>query len=337
MHAPLDSHIDIAAAASPVLRVEGLWVEFPRYGLAPLEVLRGIDVAIAPQEVVGLVGESGSGKTTLSRAIMGVVPPPGRVVRGRVVFRDRDLAELSEDERRRLRGRAISMVIANPRSELNPLLPVGVQIENVIRHHLGTSAREARAAAVELLREVRIPDPERRYRAYPHELSGGMAQRVVMAIALACSPAFIISDDATSGLDVTVQAQVLELMRRLVDRHRTAMLFITRDIGIAAHFCDRVAVIHAGEIVEIAERREFFANPAHPYTVLLLAAFSHNPKLRARWLRAAEAGGTAALPAAGCRFAHRCVFAQQRCRGEAPVLRELRSGHAVRCHFPVER
>lgn len=322
----------------PVVEVEDLQVEFPRYGLPPFRALRGIDLAIARQEIVALVGESGAGKTTLARSIMQLVPPPGRIARGRVRFEGQDLATLSPEELRLLRGRAISMVIANPRSELNPLLTVGQQIGNVLRHHEGLSGRAVRARVLDMLKEVRIPDPERRYEAWPHELSGGMAQRVVMAIALICEPRFVISDDATSGLDVTVQAQVLELLQRLVAKRRTSMLFITRDIGIAAHFCDRVAILYAGEIVELAPREAFFANPLHPYAVLLLAAFSHNPRLRRYWLKEDETAAAEAGPAEqGCPFAPRCVRAQPRCRQEHPELRELAPGHFVRCHFPVER
>jgi oligopeptide/dipeptide ABC transporter ATP-binding protein len=322
---------------APALSVERLHVEFPRYGLPLVKAVRGIDLAIAPREIIGLVGESGSGKTTLSRAIMQLVPPPGRIADGRVVFEGQDLARLDAEQLRQLRGRAMSMVIANPRGELNPLLIVGEQIGNVLKYHTGLGGKALKERVVETLKEVRIPDPERRYDAYPHELSGGMAQRVVMAIALICDPRFVISDDATSGLDVTVQAQVLELLERLVERHRTAMLFITRDIGITAHFCDRVAIIYAGEIVEIAPREPFFANPLHPYTVLLLAAFSHNPRLRHYWLRADEAAGDAPPAERGCPFAPRCVRAQALCRVDHPALRELEPDHFVRCHFPVER
>jgi oligopeptide/dipeptide ABC transporter ATP-binding protein len=323
--------------SEPVIAVEGLEVEFPRYGMAPARAVRGLDLSIGRQEILGLVGESGSGKTTLARAIMQLVPPPGRIAKGTIRFEGQDLGTLDQERLRTLRGRAMAMVIANPRSELNPLLTVGQQIGNVLKYHTGLSGKALRARVIEMLKEVRIPDPERRYDAYPHELSGGMAQRVVMAIALICDPRFVISDDATSGLDVTVQAQVLELLQRLVENHRTAMLFITRDIGITAHFCDRVAVIYGGEIVEIAPRASFFANPLHPYTVLLLAAFSHNPRLRSYWLKEAEAASDLRPAERGCPFAPRCVRAEGVCRAEHPALRELAPGHLVRCHFPVER
>jgi oligopeptide/dipeptide ABC transporter ATP-binding protein len=238
---------------------------------------------------------------------------------------------------RRIRGRDIAMIISNPRGELDPLQTVGGQIANVLRYHLQLDSAAIRTRVFDLLRQVSIPDPARRVRAYPHELSGGMAQRVVMAIALACSPKLIISDDATSGLDVTVQAQVLELIRRLVIERGTSMIFITRDIAITAHYCDRVAVIYAGEIMEIAPTGEFFENPKHPYTVLLLAAFAHNERLRRYWLGERAARSEVGPSGVGCPFQNRCVRMQDLCRYDHPPLRELGPDHYVRCHFPVER
>src|SRR5262249_46471748 len=236
-------------------------------------------------EIVGIVGGSGSGKTTLARAIMGLLAPPGRIDSGAIRFDGRDMLTLGEERLRAVRGKDIGMVIPNPRSELDPLITVGQQIARMARAHLGVTRRQAEHMALDMLKAVQIPDPKRRFQAYPHELSGGMAQRVVMAISLVCSPKFIISDDATSGLDVTVQAQVLELLRGLVRERQMAMIFITRDIGITAHFCDRVAIIYSGEIVEEAPTDRFFENPAHPYSVLLLSAFAHNPRLREKWQR----------------------------------------------------
>ena len=190
--------------------------------------------------------------------------------------------------------------------------------------------------ALDILRAVQIPDPERRMTAFPHEMSGGMAQRIVIAIALICSPKFIVSDDATSGLDVTVQAQILELLRRLARDRGSAMLFITRDVGITAHFCDRVAVIYSGEIMEFARREDFFFRPSHPYTIMLMAAFSYNQRLRHLWARPEPLAGTSAEDRA-CPYVMRCPLAQERCRVDRPALRALAPGHYVRCHFPVPR
>jgi oligopeptide/dipeptide ABC transporter ATP-binding protein len=327
-----DSQLD-----GPLVDIQNLTVGFPHYGAGSDIALRQVSMTIKRGEVVGLVGESGSGKTVLARSIMQLVPPPGIIEHGRIHFEGRDLASLGAEELRQLRGREIAMIISNPRGELDPLQTVGKLIGNTLRAHTTLDPKGVEARIMELLRQVRIPAPERRVKAYPHELSGGMAQRVVMAIALACSPKLIISDDATSGLDVTVQAQVLDLMRDLVVGRGTSLLFITRDIGITAHFCDRVAVIYAGQIVEEAPRNAFFENPQHPYSVLLLAAFAHNERLRRYWLGNPAASERPALKSVGCAFAVRCVRAQSRCLLEVPERRETGKGHFIRCHFPVER
>lgn len=333
---PASSSKDPADKEAPLLQITGLTVEFPQFGSAGRPALSNVDFTIARGEVVGLVGESGSGKTTLARSIMQLVPEPGYISSGRVLFEGRDLGALGAADIRQLRGREIAMIISNPRGELDPLQTVGNQIGNVLRAHTALDETGIRARVMELLRQVSIPAPERRINAYPHELSGGMAQRVVMAIALACSPKLVVSDDATSGLDVTVQAQVLELMRDLVTGFGTSMLFITRDIGITAHYCDRVAVIYAGEIVEEAPRDEFFENPHHPYSILLLSAFAQNERLRRYWLGDTTAGASRAREQ-GCPFANRCVRAQDRCRVENPERREFGNQHFAKCHFPVER
>jgi oligopeptide/dipeptide ABC transporter ATP-binding protein len=323
------------AVTQPILAVRGLNVSYPAYGETAVRALHDFDLSIQPGEIVGLVGESGSGKTTLARAIMGLLTRPGRIDSGSIAFDGKDMRALTEEQLRAIRGRDIAMVIPNPRSELDPLQPVGRQIANVARAHLGVDRAKSEAMALEMLKAVHIPDPMRRFRAYPHELSGGMAQRVVIAIALVCSPKFIISDDATSGLDVTVQAQVLDLLRTLVRERRTAMLFITRDIGITAHFCDRTAVVFDGEVVELARTENFFANPLHPYSVMLLAAFAHNPQLRDKWHK--PLASLAPAHTKGCEYAPRCVHTRDHCHQVRPALRELEPEHFVRCHFPVDR
>ena len=317
-----------------LMAISDLSVVFPSYGKAPNRALSHISLDIPRGEIVGLVGESGSGKTTLARAMMGMVPAPGIVEGGRVVLDGLDLSTLDEKGIRAVRGKDLSMMVPNPRSELSPLLTVGQQISNVAYQHLGLTRKEANAKALEMLKAVRIPDAERRFNAYPHELSGGMAQRVIIAIALICSPQFIISDDATSGLDVTVQAQVLDLMNVLVRDRGASMLFITRDIGVTAHFCNRVAVMYGGEIVEIADTVSFFDRPAHPYSVMLLSAFSHNPALRAKWTKKSE-DVTMKVATEGCPFRHRCVRAKDKCAVEHPGLTRFRDRHEVRCHYPV--
>ena len=298
-----------------LLSVEDLRVVFPTATGQTRTVLRGINLSVKPGEVLGLVGESGAGKTALARSILGVPPAPGRIASGRVIFEGRDILVLPEKELRSLRGRRLAMVVPNPRGELNPTVAIGNQIATMARVHLGLDRKAARARALEMLRAVQIPDPERRMNAYPHELSGGMAQRAVIAIALICDPAFVISDDATSGLDVTVQAQILDLLRKLAAEHHSAMLFITRDVGITAHFCDRVAVLYDGEIMEAASRNTLFLSPAHPYTLLLLAAFSHNPALRQDW------SATASEPAARSREGDRGPARRKRRQGDCRSCR----------------
>ncbi len=333
MHAPVAPGSRPARAAA--LEITGLRVEFPTVTGRPKIVIRDLDLAVGAGEIVGLVGESGAGKTTLARSILNLTPTPGRIAAGSVRFGGLDLLRLSERELQRIRGRDLSVVVPNPRGELNPLLTVGEQIANIARVHLNRDGKAAQAVALDMLRAVQIPDPERRMKAYPHELSGGMAQRVVIAIALVCSPRFIISDDATSGLDVTVQAQILELLRQLARERDSAMLFITRDVGIAAHFCDRVAVIYEGQIMELAPREALFLSPRHPYTAMLLAAFSHNPRLRRRW----SGPDTTLRPDGtqpGCVYAGRCPRAQPVCGRSEPVLGEVSPGHLARCHFPLE-
>ena len=338
----LDNQAETASGADiepPMLAVRGLTVEFAAMSGPPITAVRDFDLSIQRGEIFGLVGESGAGKTTLARALLRLPPEPGRIAGGAIQLDGQDLMALNDVELQRIRGRDLSMIVPNPRAELNPLLSVGEQIATMAAVHLRLPRREARRMALDMLRAVQIPDPERRMGAFPHEMSGGMAQRIVIAIALICSPKFIVSDDATSGLDVTVQAQVLELLRRLVLDRGSAMLFITRDIGIAAHFCDRVAVMYDGEVLELAAREDFFFRPCHPYTVMLMAAFSHNPRLRRMWSRPEILPDTTRPGAAAgaCRYVARCPLAQERCRAERPALRELAPGHFARCHFPVRR
>ncbi|MCB8883179.1 ABC transporter ATP-binding protein [Acidisoma cellulosilytica] len=321
----------------PLVNVTDLRVEFPSLTGPDVAVISGLDLAIEPGQVVGLVGEAGAGKTVLARSIMQMVPEPGRVTKGRAELQGEDLLTMSERRLQRVRGARISMITANPRGELNPLLPVGEQIATMARVHLGQGRKESRETARAMLRKVQISDPDRRYAAYPHELSGGMAQRIVIAIALVCGPQVVIADDATSGLDVTVQAQILMLLRDLAREQNSSMLLITRDVGITAHVCDRIAVMHQGEIVEAGDRQAVFLRPAHPYTIMLLAAFSHNKRLRALW---SHADADKAAPARGeqaCSYVGRCPLAQARCRAEKPMLRMIAPGHEARCHFPVVR
>jgi ABC-type dipeptide/oligopeptide/nickel transport system ATPase component len=263
--------------SASALEVENLHTYFfTAAGL--IRAVHGVSLRLDSGKMLGLVGESGAGKTTLAHSVMRVVPPPGRVVKGKTLLFGRDLQALPEAELRKVRGKEIAMIVPNPRAELNPLLTIGEQLANVARTHLGLEKKVARARAVEMLAQVKIPDPARRAAAYPHELSGGMAQRVVIAMALIGEPKVTISDDATSGLDVTVQAQVLDLTMQLLREHRSASLMITRDLGIVANYCDDIAVLYRGRVLEMADVRSFFSSPRHPYSAELLSAFSYAPR-----------------------------------------------------------
>ena len=282
-------------------------------------------------ETLGLVGETGAGKTTLARGIMRLVPqPPGKITSGEVIYDGTDLLKLPEREMRQLRGRQISMIFQDPMTSLNPVMTVGHQIQEVITtHHPHLSKDEARKQAEEMLEMVGISAS--RYDDYPHQFSGGMKQRVVIAMALACNPQLLIADEPTTALDVTIQAQVLEMIHDLKRKNNTAMLLITHDLGVVAQNCDSVAIIYAGEVVEYGTLRQVYKQIMHPYTEGL---FNSVPSLETTAKRLAAIDGMMPDPTAlpqGCKFADRCKYATERCRKEEPALVEMSDGHKVRC------
>lgn len=318
----------------PVLDITDLKVHFMTYeGVA--KALNGVDLVINRAEIVGLVGETGSGKSVLASAILNAVRFPGRVVGGEVRIEGRDLLGLRDDELRAIRGAQVSLIGTNPRSKLNPLLRVGPQIADIIQAHEAVGRQAALTRAIELLATVGINDPQRRARAYPHELSGGMAQRVLIAMALAGSPRLLIADEATNGLDVTVQRQVLDLIRDKVRERQSSALIITHDLGIVAQYCQRAAIIYAGQIVEEAPVRELFRNPRHPYTISLLASARAASGQSARLALVGARPDLRNLPS-GCLLNPRCPFAIDCCRAVAPAMRELIPGHLARCHRAEE-
>ncbi len=295
------------------------------------EALNGACLQLRKGESLGLVGETGAGKTTLARGIMRLIPnPPGKIVSGQVFYDGRDIMELSEKEMRALRGRQISMIFQDPMTSLNPVMTVGEQIrEVIITHHPNLSKAESRKQAEEMLEMVGIVAS--RYDDYPHQFSGGMKQRVVIAIALACNPQLLIADEPTTALDVTIQAQVLEMIHGLKVKNNTAMLLITHDLGVVAQNCDTVAIIYAGEIVEYGTLQQVYKNILHPYTEGL---FGSVPRLETNSKRLAAIDGMMPDPTAlprGCKFAERCKYATDRCRAELPAMYELEDGHKVRC------
>ncbi|HSB41634.1 MAG TPA: ABC transporter ATP-binding protein [Methylomirabilota bacterium] len=294
-----------------------------------VQAVDGAALRIAPGEVVGLVGESGSGKSVTALAILGLLRPPARVVSGRIEFDGRDLRALPEEELRAVRGAQISMVFQSPRTSLNPVLPVGHQIERLLARHGRADRGPARERAVAMLREVGIAEPERRAGQYAHQLSGGMCQRVMIAMALATSPRLLIADEPTTGLDVSIAAQILELLRDLGRRTGAAILLITHDLGVVARLCDRVVVMHAGQTVEWAAVRGLFHAPAHPYTRALLRSI---PRIDGAGAMEPIPGSVPSLlaPPPGCRFAPRCPLRQAECAAAIPV-RTIGADHAVAC------
>ena len=314
---------------SPLLDVRDLRVEFETSeGVG--KAVNAVDLSVDEGQVLGIVGESGSGKSSIAMALVNLVALPGRIASGSVRYRDRDLLQETEGALQRIRGREIGLVVQNAKSALNPLITIGQQLVNVIRGH-GTHDKAAAAAhAVVMLTKVGIPDPETRMHAYPHQLSGGMAQRVIIAMALSSNPRLLIADEPTSGLDVTIQAQILDLIQGLVDELHSATILITRDLGIIAQHCEVVAVLYAGQIVERAPVRKFFRNPTHPYSEALIKAVSAT-RQRGRKLMPGTSPSIYDLPR-GCPVSPRCPLVQSICREVMPDLREIAPGHFVRCH-----
>jgi peptide/nickel transport system ATP-binding protein len=321
-------------SAVPALAVEDLSVEF-RTRSGTVRVLDRIGFAVGKSETVALVGESGSGKSVTAFAVMGILDPAGRVTAGRAMFGGSDLLRLSERELAEQRGRELSMIFQNPRTALNPIRRVGQQIADVLVRHGGATTGDAPRKAVEMLKKVRIPDPERRAEAYPFELSGGMCQRIMIAIALACRPALLIADEPTTGLDVTTQAVIMDLIGELAREAGMATIFITHDLALAAEYCDRIVVMHAGHVVEAAPARTLFERPRHPYSARLLAA---TPGETASLDELASIPG--GLPdlrrpdLPPCRYSGRCERRLEACAQPLP-RREIEPGHLVACWNPL--
>jgi oligopeptide/dipeptide ABC transporter ATP-binding protein len=298
----------------------------------------GVSLAIARGETLGVVGESGCGKSVTAMSILQLNPvPPTAYAGGQILFRGQDLLALPEAGLRKVRGNEIAMIFQEPMTSLNPVYSVGAQVQEVLELHKGLGAAEARARTVELFRQVGIPAPETRVDSYPHQMSGGMKQRVMIAMALACQPALLIADEPTTALDVTIQAQILALLAEMRERTGMAILLITHSLGVVAETADHVVVMYAGRIVERAPTAELFARPRHPYTFGLLQSLPETHVLGERRLR--EISGTVPSPLqwpSGCRFRTRCFKAQARCAQEDPALRPDGAGHLLACHFPVE-
>lgn len=315
-----------------LLRVENLSISFPGEA-GPVMVVDDVCFEIQPEETVGLVGESGSGKTITALAIMGLSRKPAHANSGKIWFQEEDLRTKTERELCRIRGHSMSMIFQSPRSSLNPLMRVGDQIERVFRVQQGMGHREARERALEMLRQVGIPEPARHMGSYPHQLSGGMCQRVLVAMMVACEPRLLIADEPTTGLDVTVQAQIFELIKQVQGDHRMAMLLITHDLGVVAELCERMVVMYAGHVMETGTVDRVFERPRHPYTQMLLQSMLRAD--RKIDIVPSSRGGIEEIvyTLTACRFTPRCPEAMDICREEKPLTALVKPGHYVRCHL----
>jgi peptide/nickel transport system ATP-binding protein len=320
----------------PLLDVEDLSVTFSRRGQRTVRAVDGVSFAVDAGEVVALVGESGCGKSVTSLALMGLLPRRGAQVGGSADFDGTDLLALDQRSMRDIRGKDVAMIFQDPLSSLNPVIPVGIQVTEVLVRHRGMKGDAARKEAAQLLDRVGIPDPRRRLKEYPHQLSGGMRQRVLIAIAVACQPRLLIADEPTTALDVTIQAQILELLKDLVRDSGTALIMITHDLGVVAGMCDTINVLYAGKVVESARRKELFAAPRHPYTVGLLRSIPRLDVGRGEKLTPIPGSVRDVLPwSEGCAFAPRCDRRIEACVGEPPAMVPTHTGHSYRCVNPV--
>jgi oligopeptide/dipeptide ABC transporter ATP-binding protein len=322
----------------PLLSIRDLVVEF-RTEDGVVHAVDGVSYDLFPGEILGIVGESGSGKSVSTLALLGLIPqPPGRIVSGTAEFQGQDLLRLNKKQLRRVRGNEVAMIFQDPMTSLNPVLTIGHQLGEAIRTHFPKEKKEAvKARVIELLRLVGVPNPETRYGQYPHEFSGGMRQRAMIAMSITNSPSLLIADEPTTALDVTIQAQVLEVMKRVQQETHAATILITHDLGIVAEMCDRVLVMYAGHIVESGDVETIFRSPRHPYTVGLMNSL---PKVSEdeEWLEPITGTPPSLIDLPpGCPFHPRCFLARERCRQELPPLRQVEaSGHASACHFAEE-
>jgi len=321
--------------SEPLLSVRDLRVQFwTRRGT--VHAVNGVSFVIAPGETLGIVGESGCGKSVTSLALLGILPRAGRVVGGTATFAGRDLLRLSDRELRRVRGREIAMIFQDPMTSLNPVLTIGRQIREALETHFGMSRDAANRRAAELLDHVGIPSAKTRIRDYPHQFSGGMRQRAMIAMALACQPKLLIADEPTTALDVTIQAQILDLLRDLVREQGAALILITHDLGVVAGMCERVNVMYAGMFMETGSAEQLFGSPRHPYTLGLLESIPRLDATRREQLKPIPGAPRDMLRApSACPFQPRCRFEVEQSREEVPPLLEVEPGHAVACFNPV--
>ena len=319
-----------------LVEVKNLEVSFFTYA-GEVKAVRGISYNLKPGEVMGIVGESGSGKSVSSYGLMGIIPEPGKVIGGQILFEGRDVTAMSEKELLKIRGKDISMIFQDPMTSLNPLFTIGNQIEESLRKHTSLDKDQRQKRMVELLTLVGINQPEKRLKQYPHEVSGGMRQRVMIAMALACDPKLLIADEPTTALDVTIQAQILELLKELKDKIHMGIVFITHDLGVVSDICDSISVMYAGTIVESGSSDQIFYEPRHPYTWGLLASVPKIDTDEHQRLSPIEGNPVDLInPPKGCPFAPRCKHCMKICIDQAPPQCQVGEGHMAACWLPVK-
>ncbi|MBT6501359.1 MAG: ABC transporter ATP-binding protein [Deltaproteobacteria bacterium] len=298
-----------------------------------IKAVDGVSLTINREEVLGIVGETGCGKSVTARSILKLIQDPGRIIDGTIHLDGEDVLSKSEKEMQHIRGGKVSMIFQNPLSSLNPIFTIGEQVCHIIRIHQGNDKKAARARALEMFSQVRLPNPNRLLKKYPHELSGGQLQRVMIAMALSCEPDLLIADEPTTALDVTIQAQILTLMLRLKEETRTSILLISHDLGVIAELCDKVAIMYAGKIVELASATDIFNRPLHPYTEGLMSSIPGEGKPGDKLETIKGIVPNLIAPPPGCRFHPRCPIAEPVCSRKSPTLTEDQTGHSVACHL----
>jgi peptide/nickel transport system ATP-binding protein len=331
---PLPQDVPAAAAAEPLLDIRGLKTHF-RTDDGMIHAVDGVDIRVHRGETVGIVGESGCGKTVTAMTVLKLIAmPPGKIVAGEIFYRGRDLVPLPPEEMRKIRSKEIAIVFQEPMTSLNPVYTIGDQIAEVVRLHEGLNNKGARQRTIDMLNLVGIPNAAKRFDDYPHQFSGGMRQRVMIAMALSCNPKLLIADEPTTALDVTIQAQILDLLNDLKQKFGMAVMLITHAMGVVAETCQRVVVMYAGKVVEEAPVGELFAQPLHPYTQGLIRSIPRLDLAAVHKQRLETIAGTVPWllePPEGCRFAPRCKFAREECTLATPPLREVSPGHKVAC------
>ncbi len=322
-------------APKEILKIENLKTYFDTWA-GIVKAVDGVSLDVREGETLGLVGESGSGKSVTALSILGIVPRPGKIIDGKITYKGENLLEKTESDLQKIRGKEIGYIFQDPATSLNPVFTIANQMTEVIRRHQNVTKKEALEKAIELLRLAEIPDPEIKIWNFPHQLSGGMKQRIAVARALSCQPSLLLADEPTTNLDVTIQAQILQLMKNLKEKLGMSMILITHDMGVVAGVADRITVLYAGRVCETADTRTIFYNPKHPYTIALLIAV---PSLALRREKLAVIPGTIPNliePPSGCRFHPRCEYAKAECAKEIPPLEEIEPGHFVACILASE-